>query len=187
MELAPNSLAFIALCNEYCCAVENCRESQPADFIASMLRLLPRIYIVASDLKPAPLMEDTDPYIESYLDEDYYESLRREIENLLGPDDVYLEVFEEDMKYSDTPIGMSVAEGVCDIFQVLYNFISMSGMRPKILSIWLYMPSERISRLIGASAFAISCVRSTTSVTPQAMMRRQMTIRRPDTRSRYFT
>lgn len=131
MELAPNSLAFIALCNEYCCAVENCRESQPADFIASMLRLLPRIYIVASDLKPAPLMEDTDPYIESYLDEDYYESLRREIENLLGPDDVYLEVFEEDMKYSDTPIGMSVAEGVCDVFQVLYNFISMVRDAPE--------------------------------------------------------
>lgn len=131
MELAPNSLAFIALCNEYCCAVENCRESQLADFIASMLRLLPRIYIVASDLKPAPLMEDTDPYIESYLDEDYYESLRREIENLLGPDDVYLEVFEEDMKYSDTPIGMSVAEGVCDIFQVLYNFISMVRDAPE--------------------------------------------------------
>lgn len=131
MELAPNSLAFIALCNEYCCAVENCRESQPADFIASMLRLLPRIYIVASDLKPAPLMEDTDPYIESYLDEDYYESLRREIENLLGPDDVYLEVFEEDMKYSDTPIGMSVAEGICDIFQVLYNFISMVRDAPE--------------------------------------------------------
>lgn len=131
MELAPNSLAFIALCNEYCCAVENCRESQPADFIASMLRLLPRIYIVASDLKPAPLMEDADPYIESYLDEDYYESLRREVENLLGPDDVYLEVFEEDMKYSDTPIGMSVAEGVCDVFQVLYNFISMVRDAPE--------------------------------------------------------
>lgn len=131
MELAPNSLAFIALCNEYCCAVENCRESEPAEFVASMLRLLPRIYIVASDLKPAPLMEDVDPYVESYLDEDYYEALRREIENLLGPDDVYLEVFEEDMKYSDTPIGMSVSEGLCDIFQVLYNFIAMVKDAPE--------------------------------------------------------
>ena len=125
MELAPNSLAFIALCNEYCCAVENARELSPAEFVASLLRILPRVYIAASDLKPEPLMEDVDPYIESYLDEDYYESVRREIETLLGPDDVYLEVFEEDMKYSDTPIGMSVAEGVCDIFQVLYNFIAM--------------------------------------------------------------
>ena len=43
---------------------------------------------------------------------------------MLGPDDVYLEVFEEDMKYSETPIGMSLSEGLSDIFQVLYNFIA---------------------------------------------------------------
>lgn len=116
MEAAPNSLAFIALCNEYCYAVENVRDTTPSEFVASMLRLLPRLYIVASDLKPEPPIEDLDPYIESYLEEDYYESIRREVENLLGPDDVYLEVFEEDMKYSDTPIGMSVAEGISDIF-----------------------------------------------------------------------
>ena len=110
MELSPNSLAFIALCNEFCYAVENARESTRNAFVASMLRLLPRIYISASDLKPEPLIDEDDAYIESFLDEDYYESMRRQIENLLGADDVYLEVFEEDMKYSD-------------IFQVLYNFI----------------------------------------------------------------
>ena len=105
MELSPNSLAFIALCNEFCYAVENARESTRNAFVASMLRLLPRIYISASDLKPEPLIDEDDAYIESFLDEDYYESMRRQIENLLGADDVYLEVFEEDMKYSDTPIG----------------------------------------------------------------------------------
>lgn len=126
MELSPNSLAFIGLCNEFCYAVENVRDSEsPAAFVGSMLRLLPRIYISASDLKPEPMIDEDEAYIDSYLDEDYYESIRRQIENLLGEDDVYLEVFEEDMKYSDTPIGMSVAEGICDVFQVLYNFIAM--------------------------------------------------------------
>lgn len=131
MELSPNSLAFIALCNEFCFAVENARESTRTDFVASMLRLLPRIYISASDLKPDALLDEEDAYIESFLDEDYYESIRRQIENLLGEEDVYLEVFEEDMKYSDTPIGLSVAEGVCDIFQVLYNFIVMVKDAPE--------------------------------------------------------
>ena len=56
--------------------------------------------------------------------------MRREIESLLGADDVYLEVFEEDMKYSDTPIGASIAEGISDIFQVLYNFITMVREAP---------------------------------------------------------
>ncbi len=125
MDLSPNSLAFIALCNEYCVAVENACESSVSDFTVTMLRLLPRIYISASDLRPDILSDVDDAYIENYLEEEYYESLRGRIESLLGADDVYLEVFEDDMKYSDTPIGMSIAEGVCDIFQVLYNFISM--------------------------------------------------------------
>ena len=118
MQLSPNSLAFVALGNEYCAAIENASQSDPQAFIAEMVRLLPRIYITASDLKPAP------PYIDSYLDEYHYESLRSAIEGMLGQDDVYLEVFEEDMKYSDTPIRASISEGLCDIFQVLYNFVS---------------------------------------------------------------
>ena len=100
MSLSPNSLAFVALSNEYCAAIEGA--SQVADsrvFVAEMLRLLPRLYIVASDLNPAPSLEEDTPYIDSYLGEDYYESARESIESLLGADDVYLEVFEEDMKY----------------------------------------------------------------------------------------
>ncbi len=57
------------------------------------------------------------------MDEDYYDAIRRNIENLMGPDDTYLEVFEEDMKYSDTPIAASISEGLADILQVCYNFI----------------------------------------------------------------
>ena len=120
--LNNNSLAFIGLCNEYCQTLESARETECDDFIAAMLRLLPRIYITASDLKIDDLGLE-DPYIDGRLDEDYYDSIRRSIENLLGPDDPYLEVFEEDMKYSDTPIAASVSEGLADIFQVLYNFL----------------------------------------------------------------
>ncbi len=116
-----NALAFIALCNEYCQALERTREAERDDFVASMLRLLPRIYISASDLKIDNVLEDA--YIDGKLEEDYYDSIRRGVENLLGPDDTYLEVFEEDMKYSDTPIAASISEGLADIFQVFYNFL----------------------------------------------------------------
>ncbi len=119
--LSPNSLAFIALSNEYCEAIENARETTADDFVNSMIRLLPRLYISASDLKQP--FGAVDGYIDDSLDEDSYDSLRRTIEMLLGEDDAYLEVFEEDMKYSDTPIAASVAEDLCDIFQVLYNFL----------------------------------------------------------------
>lgn len=133
MALSNNSLAFIALCNEYCAALENAGETGRPDFLASMARLLPRIYITASDLDETDsAIEET--FISQSLDEDYYDSVRRSVENLMGPDDTYLEVFEEDMKYSDTPIAASVAEGLTDIFQALYNFIEMIRDTPEDLT-----------------------------------------------------
>lgn len=123
MGLKPNTLAFIGLCNEFCRMMESAAESDPQTFVAEALRLLPRIYISTSDLDVSTIEEDY-PGVDSYLEEDYYESVRRNVENLLGPDDVFLEVFEKEMKYSDTPIGASVAEGMCDLFQVFYNLIS---------------------------------------------------------------
>ena len=127
--LSNNSLAFIALCNEYCVALENAREAERSEFVAEMLRLLPRIYIAATDLGEVSM--DAEPlYVEPAVDEDYYDSVRRAVEGLMGPDDTYLEVFEEDMKYSDTPIAASIAEGLADLFQVFYNMLEMAREAP---------------------------------------------------------
>ncbi|MDE6327668.1 MAG: DUF5063 domain-containing protein [Duncaniella sp.] len=123
MGLKPNTLAFIGLCNEYCQLLESASDTEAATFVSEALRLLPRIYISATDLDVVAVEEDY-PEVDCYLEEEYYESVRRNVENLLGPDDVYLEVFEKEMKYSDTPIGASVSEGLCDLFQVFYNLIS---------------------------------------------------------------
>lgn len=122
--LNTNSIAFIGLCNEYCVMLENCSEIRRDEFINAMLRMLPRLYIMATDLDINITLDENDAYIDNALDEDYYESVRRNIESLTGPDDIYLEVFEEDMKYSDTPVSASIAEGLSDIFQVLFNFLA---------------------------------------------------------------
>lgn len=124
-----NSIAFIGLCHEFCQAMENARESERDDFTARMLRLLPRLYVSATDLSVV-MIEEEEPYIDPVLEEDYYESVRRNVESLYGPDDVYLEVFEENMKYSDTPVSASISEGLTDIFQTLYNFLSMVREAP---------------------------------------------------------
>lgn len=121
--LNTNAIAFIGLCNEYCVALENAREMERDEFINSMLHMLPRLYIMATDLT-VNMVEYEEPYIDGVLDEDYYEAVRRNVESLMGEDDVYLEVFEYDMKYSDTPVSASISEGLSDLFQVLFNFIS---------------------------------------------------------------
>lgn len=134
--LNNNSLAFIALANEYCQALEQASGADGRDpFADTMLRLLPRLYIAATDINPeaaagaeVPVLLDPaeeDIYIQPSLEEEYYDAVRRGVEALMGPDDVYLEVFEEDMKYSDTPVAASISEGLADIFQALYNFTEM--------------------------------------------------------------
>lgn len=121
-KLSPNSLALIALCNEYCAAVENSAEADSRSFTDTMLRLLPRIYISASDLS-ADNMEEAMG-LDSALDENHYDEVRNAMAALMGENDTYLEVFEEDMKYSDTPVAVSISEGLADLFQVFYNFIN---------------------------------------------------------------
>lgn len=121
--LSPNSLAFIALCNEYCSALEQATQGEPDGFVKSMTRLLPRIYISATDLQSLSASDDMY-FIDDALDEETYNAVRQAIETVLGENDTYLEVFEEDMKYSDTPIAASIAEGLSDIYQVLFNFLA---------------------------------------------------------------
>ena len=123
MNLKPNTLTFIGLCRDYVNAVENVDGADGREFLRTLVRLLPRIYITATDLETPMAMTDDEPMLDPCLEEDYYEALRVKIENLLGPDDVYLEVFEQEMRYSDTPIRASLAEGICDLFQTLYNFM----------------------------------------------------------------
>lgn len=120
--LTPNSLAFIALANEYCHALENVFEYEESRaFIAEMLKLLPRIYISASNIKPD---DDSDSFIDSFLDENDYDTVRGNVGRIIGEDDTYLEVFIDDMKYSDTPISTNISENLADIYQPLYNFVA---------------------------------------------------------------
>lgn len=123
MKLSNNALSVIALANEYCRAVELAAEVTPAQFVASMVRLLPRIYIAVSDLPEEMESEPDFGFDARHLDESYYEEVRQAMAATLGEHDSYLDTFQEDMQYSDTPIAVTVSEGLADIFQVLYNFV----------------------------------------------------------------
>lgn len=121
-----NALAFTALGKEFCATVASATESTPSAFVASMIRLLPRIYISATDLKPsdaALLSNEEDAWINPSLDEQAYDDVRASVAALMGENDVFLEVFEEDMKYSDTPVAASISESLADIYQQLYDYL----------------------------------------------------------------
>lgn len=121
-KLSPTSLAFIALTNEYCQLVENCLEQPREQLVQSLLKLLPRIYITALDIEPS--LDFFDAVISQVLDETSYDVVKNNIASVMGEEDVYLEVFLEDMKYSDTPIATSISENLADLYQVFYNLVA---------------------------------------------------------------
>lgn len=120
-QLNPNSLSFIALTNEFCQVLEHSDSASRGEFMDKMLKILPRIYIVATDLQQESPFSEYG--IEPYLTEDVYNAVRNSISLLMAEEDVYLEVFVEDMKYSDSPIAASISENLADLYQEFYNFI----------------------------------------------------------------
>ena len=121
-KLSPNSLSFIALVNEYCNAIETAMNFDREQLVATMLKLLPRIYIVANDLNLDLAYSDYE--IIPALEEEAYDQVRDLLAQIMSDEDVYLEVFVEDMKYSDTPISAFVSENLADLYQEFFNFIS---------------------------------------------------------------
>ena len=84
--------------------------------------MLPRIYMTVTDIDIEESNEDY--YALPYLDESVYDNLRSQLAALMGEDDVFLETFEEDMKYSDAPVSATISEDLADIYQQLYNFVA---------------------------------------------------------------
>ncbi len=125
MEMTPELkyASLIGTARNYCVSLENAAEAEKDEFVAELVSALPRLYLGFLEFEGNTVAEESYDYAPRYVDEDYYESIRRNVETLLGPDDTYLETFEEDMKYSDTPVAASVAEGLADIFQDVYNCV----------------------------------------------------------------
>lgn len=123
-EIKSRLYEVMAVAAKYCGLVEHAQEYSQKEFVVELLNLLPRIYLDFSN--PELELGENDEYFSTYVDEDYYESIRRRIELLLGEHDVFLETFEEDMKYSDTPVAASISESLADIFQSLYNFLAIA-------------------------------------------------------------
>lgn len=120
-KISNNSIMFIGLANEYCNLLESSDGMDKSELIDKLLKLLPRLYISISDFDTTE--SENEIMIDAYLEEPYYDSIRRRIEAVIGEDDTFLEAFEEDMKYSDSPVAVSVSEYLSDIFQYLYDFI----------------------------------------------------------------
>lgn len=115
-----NTVEFVTVAAEYCAFLEQIFDKEPERVIDVLSKLLPLVYLKATML---PAAEPEGLYMEESVSEADYEEIRVQLAQKLGENDDYLEVFVEDMKYSDTPVRKCISEDLADIYQALRNFV----------------------------------------------------------------
>ena len=116
-----NTVEFVTVAAEYCAFIERSEGQKRTEFVDTLLKILPLLYIKASMLPQCEVMGEDG--LEAFVTEDDYEVIRINMQELMADRDDYLDVFVEEMKYSDTPIRKSIAEDLADIYQVVKDFV----------------------------------------------------------------
>ena len=118
-----NTVEFVTVAAEFCGYLERAELIRRKEFVDTILKILPLLYIKASMLPECEMVSDVEP--ENFVTEEDYEVLRYSLSALMGNMDDYLEVFMQDMAYSDTPITRRISEDLADIYQDVKNFVSV--------------------------------------------------------------
>lgn len=118
--LDKNTIELVTVAAEYCAFLEKVYDKEPSRMLDVLSKLLPLIYLKVS-MVSCP--EPEGLYMEEAVTEADYMELRSQLAQKLGENDDYLEVFVEDMKYSDTPVRKCISEDLADIYQALRNFV----------------------------------------------------------------
>ena len=116
-----NVIEFVTVAAETCLFLEHFAEEYSRNnFISKSIKLLSLLYAKTIVLEtPEAVFEETP---ERFVSETDYQYIRESVEVLLGNDNIYLEVFHPQMKYSDTPIAAFISEDLADIYQELKDF-----------------------------------------------------------------
>jgi Domain of unknown function (DUF5063) len=117
---SKNVIEFVTVAAETCLFLEHAAEFSQPDFVRQSVKLLPLLYLKASLVEiPERVFDDAT---ERFVAEEDYLFVKEQLEQILGADDSYLEVFHPDMAISDTPIAAFVSENLADIYQELKDF-----------------------------------------------------------------
>lgn len=143
-----NTVEFVTVAAELCGFLERTSLQKRSDFVDKILKILPLLYLKASLLPVCERLDEDEP--ETFVTESDYNQLRSEIAALLGDGDDYLEVFLDDMAYSDTPIRQEISENLADIYQVLKDFICVYQLGlPQTMNDALVVCRERFAEYWG--------------------------------------
>ncbi|MBF6626932.1 MAG: DUF5063 domain-containing protein [Proteiniphilum sp.] len=114
---------FVAVAVELSVFLEKEDQLPRTEWIDKMLKILPLLYVKASLLPETEAIEDVPPA--TFVREEDYSRVASRVSEMMGEEDVYLDVFVDDMKYSDRPVSGFISENIADIYQDIRNFVSI--------------------------------------------------------------
>ena len=124
---ARNTLEFVTVSAEFCAYLEKPENRKRGEFIDTMLKLLPLLYLKAQMLPEVDSMGDFLPDDQvTYQD---YQWVRETVAQLMQEADEY-----EDLTIDEGTQGIvnrwkSISEGIADIWQPLRNFVTVYQQR----------------------------------------------------------
>lgn len=114
---------FVTIAVEICVFLEKNEPLPREEWIDRILKMLSFLYVKAL-LLPETVTTDEEPPV-TFVREEDYSRVMNGVSGVMGEEDIYLDVFVEDMKYSDTPVSTFVSENIADIYQDIRNFVSV--------------------------------------------------------------
>jgi len=120
-EYNKDVIEFVTVAVQFCLLAENATENSRDEFVDKMTKILALMYLKALMLPDYD--NDQDIFLEEFVDEQNYNIVRGNIALLFGQYDDFLDVFVEDMKYSENPVLCTISENIADIYQDVKNFV----------------------------------------------------------------
>ncbi len=115
-----NVVEFATVAREYCAYLENIKLQSRKSFITASQKLLPLLYYKTS------LLPETEPIYdegnEKFVTEDFYFDIKNNLQQLLGPNDDFLEIYDPRANEGEGVYTASISEYLTDVWQDLKNF-----------------------------------------------------------------
>ena len=118
---ARDTIEFVTVAAEFCAYLEQSEGRRRSEFVDTVLKLLPLLYLKASLL---PLVEGQDDFLsEEFVSEQDYELVRLTLADILSEKDDYMDVFVDEVALNDEVVVKTISEDLTDIYQVTRNFV----------------------------------------------------------------
>lgn len=122
-----NTLEFVTVAAEFCAYLEQLEGKGRPEFIATMQKLLPLLYLKAQLLPQVDSEGDFLP--DDQVTEADYNWIRNAVYDIMKEADEYEDLVYDEAMQTEESQWKTVSEGLADIYQALRNFVSAYQQR----------------------------------------------------------